>query len=74
MIEHCKKRQKIDNEKFDLDYLHKLVRSLFPKRNDCASQNDLKEAFRELKLFGIKNKKQVSLFLKKHSKVINSNR
>ena len=66
MNKYINKRQKIDKEEFDLEYLHKVMRSLFPKRNDCASRDDLEEVFQELKLFEIKNKKQVRLFLKKY--------
>ena len=68
MTKNIKKRQQIDNEEFDLDYLHRVMRSLFPKRNDCASRSDLEEAYQELKQFGIRNKKQVRLFLKKYRK------
>ena len=63
---HINKRLKIDNEEFDLVYLQKIMRSLFPKKHDCASNSDLAEVLQELKLFGIKNKMQVRLFLKKY--------
>ena len=42
------------------------MRSLFPKKNDCASEFDLAEVAEELKQFGIVSKKQLRLFLKKY--------
>lgn len=42
------------------------MRSLFPKKNDCASLTDLEEVVDELKRFSLVTKLQVRLFLKKH--------
>ena len=63
---HINRRVAIDAEEFDLHYLQKTMRSLFPKKNDCAGKPDLEEALVELKQFGIATKKQLRLFLKKH--------
>jgi hypothetical protein len=60
------RRKMIDQEAADLIYLQKVMRSLFSKRNDCASLNELKEVVGELNLFSIKTKLQTRLFLKKH--------
>ena len=59
-------RKVIEQEEFDLKYLQKMMRNLFPKRNDCASLEDLEEVLGELKQFSITTKLQVRLFLKKH--------
>lgn len=40
--------------------------SLFSKKNDCCPQSELSEVIDELKVFSIKTKLQVRLFLKKH--------
>jgi len=63
---HINKRSVIDKENFDLYYLQKIMRSLFPKKNDCASEIDLAEVAEELKQFDIVSKKQLRLFLKKY--------
>lgn len=63
---HINKRLIIEQEEFDLQHLHKTMKSLFPKRNDCASMNQLEDVFLELKQFGINTKKQLRLFLKKY--------
>jgi len=42
------------------------MRSLFPKKNDCASLTDLEEVIGELMHFPFVTKLQVRLFLKKH--------
>lgn len=60
------RRKEIDKEECDLAYLYKVMRSLFPKRNDCASLKDLAEVVSELKYFSLTTKLQVRLFLKKH--------
>jgi hypothetical protein len=60
------KRKAIDQEEFDLKYLQKVMRTLFPKRNDCASMQDLEEVVGELKHFSSVTKLQVRLFLKKY--------
>lgn len=59
-------RKVIDQEEFDLAYLHKTMRNLFPKKNDCSSLTELEELVGELKKFSITTKRQVRLFLKKH--------
>jgi hypothetical protein len=68
MKQSINKRKLLDQEEYDLDYLQKLMSTLFPKRNDCASRDDLEEAYQELLMFGVKTKKQIRLFLKKHRK------
>ena len=68
MAKRFNKRRLIDDEVFDIEYLHKALRNLFPKKNDCASKKDLQETYLELKQFGIVSKKQVRLFLKKYRK------
>ncbi len=60
------RRKIIDQEELDVSYLYKVACSLFPKRNDCASINELEEVVGELKRFSIKTKLQTRLFLKKH--------
>jgi hypothetical protein len=60
------RRKEIDQQEFDLVYLQKMMRSLFPKRNDCASARDLDEVVVELKRFSIVTKLEVRLFLKKY--------
>ena len=60
------RRKLIDKEEVDLVYLQKIMRSLFPRRNDCASSNELKEVIDELNRFSIRTKLQTRLFLKKH--------
>lgn len=60
------RRREIDQQEFDLDYLQKTMRMLFPKKNDCASKEDLDEVARELKRFSVFTKLQVRLFLKKY--------
>ena len=59
-------RSDIDNQEFDLLFLHKMMRQLFPKKNDCAATVDLEEVRTELQKFNIVTKKQVRLFLKKY--------
>jgi len=59
-------RQIIDAEVITVAYLHKVMRNLFPKNNDCAPVNDLVEVIEELNIFGIYTKKELRLFLKKH--------
>jgi len=61
-------RQKIDQEEYGYLYLYKQMSSLFPRRNDCASKEDLEEVLPELKAFGINSKKDLSLFLKRNRK------
>lgn len=61
-----KRRRAIDQEEFDHSYLQKMMRNLFPKRNDCASAKELEEVVAELKQFSITTKLQVRLFLKRH--------
>jgi len=56
----------IDQEEFDLAYLQKIMRKLFPKKNDCAAIEDLEEVVTELKKFSVITKRQIRLFLKKH--------
>lgn len=60
------RRKEIDKEEVDLVYLQKLMRSLFPKKNDCAPITDLQEVVEELKHFSINTKLETRLFLKKH--------
>jgi hypothetical protein len=60
------RRKIIDQEEFDLSYLQKMMRNLFPKRNDCASSEDLGEVVAELKQFSVATKLQVRLLLKRH--------
>lgn len=60
------RRSEIDQEVFDIDYLQKTMRSLFPKKNDFASKAELAEVVEELKEFAILTKLQVRLFLKKY--------
>lgn len=60
------RRKVLDQELADLAYVHKLMRNLFPKNNDCASSEDLEEAVKELTQFSLTTKLQVRLFLKKH--------
>ncbi len=60
------RRKIIDQEELDLSYLHKLMQSLFPKKNDCASLNELNEVVGELQRFSVKTKLQTRLLLKKH--------
>jgi hypothetical protein len=60
------KRKQLDGEPIDQDYARKLMLSLFPKRNDCASSSDLEETVEELRKFGITTKKQLRLFLKRY--------
>ena len=64
------RRAQIDNEAFEVYYLHKIMRSLFPKRNDYALMEELKEVVSELNTFGIKTKKEVRLFVKKYRRYI----
>ena len=60
------RRKEIDQEESDIIYLQKVMRSLFPRKNDNASKEDLEEVFEELKDFSIFSKLQVRLFLKKY--------
>lgn len=60
------RRKEIEQETFDLCHLQKMMRSLFPKKNDCASMSDLAEVVGELNQFGISNRKELRLFLKRH--------
>ncbi|GAA6152162.1 hypothetical protein NBRC116587_15810 [Pseudoteredinibacter isoporae] len=60
------RRKEIDKEEFDLTYLYKVMRSLFPKKNDIASMEELNETVGELKKFSILAKCEVRMFLKKH--------
>jgi len=53
-------------EEFDLMYLYEAMKAIFPEKNDCASLNELEETIVELKIFGIKTKKDVDTFLKKY--------
>ncbi|AZZ94080.1 hypothetical protein EUZ85_26525 [Hahella sp. KA22] len=63
---HLNKRKRLDQEAIDLNYLQKLMRSLFPKNNDCASQSDLSEVLDELLQFGVRSKKELRLLMKKY--------
>ena len=63
---HLNKRRIIDEEEFDINYLTNLMMKLFPKKNDCASRNELEEVVSELKCFEVRTKKQIRLLLKKH--------
>jgi len=56
----------INTETYDVTYLYKKMKRIFPKKNDCASLDDLKETVSELKHFGIKSKQDVLTFLEKH--------
>ncbi len=56
----------IDKEEFDVNYLYKIMRSLFPKKNDCGTFEQLAEVATELKQFSICTKLEVRLFLKKY--------
>lgn len=60
------RRKEIDLQEFDLADLHKMMRKLFPKRNDCAEIEDLEEVVDELKQFSVVTKLQLRLFLKKY--------
>ena len=60
------RRREIDQEEFDIAYLQKMMRSLFPRKNDNASKEDAEEVLKELKQFSILSKLQVRLFLKKY--------
>lgn len=60
------RRAEIDQEEIDLAYLHKIMRSLFPKKNDTASLDELYETVAELKRFSIATKRDLRLFLKKY--------
>ncbi len=62
------KRSQLEAVDFDFSYLSKLMRQLFPKKNDCSTKEDLKETISELKKFGVVSKKDLRLFLKKHRK------
>ena len=42
------------------------MRSLFPRKNDCASEAALQEVLPELKAFKINSKKELRLFLKRN--------
>ena len=53
-------------EDFDLTYLYEQMKIIFPEKNDCASLVELEETLYELKLFGIKTKKDIKDFLIKH--------
>ncbi len=53
------KRTLIDAEDYDLHPLHKMMTSLFPKKNDCASQEGLGDVRQELVNF---NKKTITPF------------
>jgi hypothetical protein len=64
------RRSEIDAEEFDLKYLQKMMRNLFPKKNDCCPLSELAEVVGELKTFSIRTKLQVRLFLKKHRRVL----
>ncbi len=44
------------------------MRSLFPKKNDFVSLNELEEVIPELNKFNISTKKEIRLFLKKYRK------
>ena len=55
-------RKVIEQEEFDLKYLQKMMRNLFPKRNDCASLEDLEEVLGELKQFSITTKLKLGYF------------
>ena len=60
------RRKVLDQQEFDLQYLWKTMRALFPKKNDCASLEDLAEVVDELKRFSIVSRLQLRLLLKKH--------
>ncbi|WP_026179817.1 hypothetical protein [Hahella ganghwensis] len=60
------RRALIDRQEFDLHYLYKMMRSLFPRKNDCATLSDLAEVVDELRLFSITTRLQVRTLLKKH--------
>ncbi len=60
------RRAEIDSKECDLAYLYKVMRSLFPKKNDCASLSELEEVVSELKYFSLTTQLQVRLFLKKY--------
>ena len=62
------RRKTIDLEGYDYSYLYKIMTKLFPRKNDCASTEDLKELLPELKAFGFKSKKGLRLFLKRNRK------
>jgi hypothetical protein len=64
------KRKLIDDEPLDNKYAYKLMLSIFPKKNDCASNADFEEVIRELKEFGIRTNKQFRLLMKKHRRWI----
>jgi len=66
MAMRSNKRELIGQQELNLHYLQKTMRSLFPKKNDCAEMEDLEEVVIELKQFGIITKKQLRLFLKKY--------
>lgn len=58
------RRKLIDQGVLDLAYLQRLMHSLFPKKNDCASLGELEEVVGELKRFSIDTKLQTRLHLK----------
>ncbi|MBB6521917.1 hypothetical protein [Pseudoteredinibacter isoporae] len=62
------RRKEIDKEEFDLIYLYKVMRSLFSRKNDISSMEELDETVGELKKFSILTKREVRKFLKKHRK------
>lgn len=64
------RRQMIDQLPVDLDYLYKLMRSLFPKQNDCASLADLAETIDELTTFSITTRRELRLLLKRHRQTL----
>lgn len=55
-----------NTEDFDIKYLYEQMKQIFPEENDCSSLSDFEETIGELKLFGIKTKKDLVAFLLKH--------
>jgi hypothetical protein len=66
MNSRTNQRKLIDQEEINFLYLRKILQRIFPKRNDCASADDLEEVLGELKRFSISTKIQTRLFLKKY--------
>ena len=56
----------IDKENFDVMHLVKIMRNLFPKKNDYATVDDMKEVLLELIEFNVYTKKDLRLLLKKY--------
>ena len=66
LVEHGENSMYEKTKEFDLIYLYETMKAIFPEKNDCASLSDLEETIVELKIFGIKTKKDVETFLKRH--------